>query len=374
MIYCIEGQKFPNQPRKLGRVLGPARNAGSAMWQWVLTAKGEVMPIQTLRALTPAEINNPSMKERMKAFDEFIRSKFGDSGSKAPPQPTDSYPEGEVDHGDLPPDDVIHEDGEIYEGLYSEDTYSMPEADDLSEYDVYIDAKVMLPKDGEHMQAARVIGQSRDKEGKTIGTFNQNPILNTKVYDVMFPDGSVSQYAANIIAENIYSQIDEAGYRYQLVECILDHKKDGRAVPKSEGYVISKNGNKTKRQTTKGWYFKVKWRDGTDSWVALKDLKESNPLQVAEYIQLAELMDEPAFAWWAELALKRRDRIIAGVASRSKKKTHKFGIEVPRDVRHALQLDKENNNTFWADAIRKEMSEVRVAFDIKDKDSRIEPG
>ena len=166
----------------------------------------------------------------------------------------------------------------------------MPEADDISEYNVYIDAEVMLPKDGEYMQAARVIGQSRDKEGKTIGTFNQNAILNTKVYDVMFPDGSVSQYAANIIAENIYSQIDEDGYRYQLLECILDHQKDGRAVPKSEGYVVSKNGNKARKQTTKGWYFKVKWRDGTDTWVALKDLKESNPLQVAEYVQLAALI------------------------------------------------------------------------------------
>ena len=374
VIYRVEGQKFPTQPRKLGRVLGPARNAGSAMSQWVLTAKGEVMPIQTLRALTPAEQNNPAMKERMTAYDNFIRSKFGDSANKAPPQPTDSYPEGDVDQGESPPDDVIHEDGEIYEGLYGEGTYSMPEADDISDYDVYIDAEVMLPKDGEHMQAARVIGQSRDKEGKTIGTFNQNPILNTKIYDVMFPDGSVSQYAANIIAENIYSQIDEDGYRYQLLESILDHRKDGRAIPKSEGYVVSKNGNKARKQTTKGWYFKVKWKDGTDSWVALKDLKESNPLQVAEYVQVAELIDEPAFAWWAELALKRRDKIIAGVASRSKKKTHKFGIEVPRDVRHALQLDKENNNTFWADAIRKEMSEVRVAFDIKERDSRIEPG
>ena len=190
----------------------------------------------------------------------------------------------------------------------------------------------------------------------------------------MFPDGSIFQYAANIIAENIYSQIDKEGYRYQLLECIMDHQKDGRAVPKSEGYDISKNGNKARNQTTKGWYFKVKWRNGTDSWLTLKDLKESNPLQVAEYVQLAEIMDEPTFAWWAEHALKRRDKIIAGIASRRKKKTHEFGIEAPRDVHHALQLDKENNNTFWADAIRKEMSEVRVAFDIKDKDSRIEPG
>ena len=33
VIYRVEGQKFPTQPWKLGRVLGPAKNAGSAMSQ-----------------------------------------------------------------------------------------------------------------------------------------------------------------------------------------------------------------------------------------------------------------------------------------------------------------------------------------------------
>ena len=42
------------------------------------------------------------------------------------------------------------------------------------------------------MQAARVIGQSRNKHGNTYGKYNQNPILNTKVYDVIFPDGSTA--------------------------------------------------------------------------------------------------------------------------------------------------------------------------------------
>ena len=136
MIYRVEEQKFPTQPIKLGQVLGPAKNAGSAMSQWVLTAKGEAMPTQTLRALTPAECNNLAVKEKMKAFDKFIRSKFGDSGNKAPPQSSDPYPESKLDHGNLPPDDVIHKDGEIYEGLYGEETYSMPNADDISYYDV----------------------------------------------------------------------------------------------------------------------------------------------------------------------------------------------------------------------------------------------
>jgi hypothetical protein len=46
------------------------------------------------------------------------------------------------------------------------------------------------------------------------------------------------------------------------------------------------------------------------------------------------------------------------------KRTHKFGIELPKTVNEALELDKKNGNTFWADAIAKEMKDVRVAFKI----------
>jgi hypothetical protein len=37
---------------------------------------------------------------------------------------------------------------------------------------------------------------------------------------------------------------------------------------------------------------------------------------------------------------------------------------VPKTVKEALKLDKKNGNTLWADAIAKEMKDVRVAFNI----------
>jgi len=37
---------------------------------------------------------------------------------------------------------------------------------------------------------------------------------------------------------------------------------------------------------------------------------------------------------------------------------------VPKTVQEALALDKKNGNTLWADAIAKEMKNVRVAFKI----------
>ncbi len=43
---------------------------------------------------------------------------------------------------------------------------------------------------------------------------------------------------------------------------------------------------------------------------------------------------------------------------------HKFGIELPKTVKEALELDKKNGNTFWADTIANEMKDVCAAFKI----------
>ena len=64
--------------------------------------------------------------------------------------------------------------------------------------------------------------------------------------------------------------------------------------------------------------------------------------------------------------MKKRDHIIAKVKSRFLKKSHKFGVEVPTSVEEAYILDQKNNNTLWCDAIKKEMSNVSVDFNILD--------
>ncbi len=41
---------------------------------------------------------------------------------------------------------------------------------------------------------------------------------------------------------------------------------------------------------------------------------------------------------------------------------HTFGIELPKTVKEAFELDKKNGNTLWADVIAKEMRDVPVAL------------
>jgi hypothetical protein len=40
---------------------------------------------------------------------------------------------------------------------------------------------------------------------------------------VQFPDGHVKEYAANALAENIYSQVDAEGIRHLLIDEIINH-------------------------------------------------------------------------------------------------------------------------------------------------------
>ena len=118
------------------------------------------------------------------------------------------------------------------------------------------------------------------------------------------------------------------------------------------------------RITTKGWKLLVEWDDGTSSWIPLKDINDSNPLEVAEYAQRSGIIQEPAFAWWCPHVIRKRDRVIKQVQHRMIKKNLKFGAKVPRSLKEALTFDQENGNTLWVDSIEKELKNVRVAFDL----------
>ena len=167
---------------------------------------------------------------------------------------------------------------------------------------------------------------------------NSNPILDTRTYEVEFPDGQKTEVAANIIAQNMYAQCDSEGNQYLLLAGIVDHKRNESAVNRDDMW-ITRGSNPLMRQTTKGWHLCVEWKDGTTSWERLADLKESNPIEVSEYAVAHNIDGEAAFAWWVPFTLKRRNHIIAAVNKRYHKRTHKFGIEVPKTYEDCVRID-----------------------------------
>jgi hypothetical protein len=97
--------------------------------------------------------------------------------------------------------------------------------------------------------------------------------------------------------------------------------------------------------------------------VAIKDMKNSYPVQVVDYAIANRINDEPAFAWWVPTVFKKRERILAKVKAKYWQRTHKFGIRIPKTVQQAQEIDKENGDTLWWDAILMEMRNVRPAFE-----------
>jgi hypothetical protein len=145
----------------------------------------------------------------------------------------------------------------------------------------------------------------------------------------------------------MYAQVDHEGNQFLLLDEIIDHHCDENAIRLDHKYVKSQSGQRLKK-TTEGWYLKVLWKEGSTTWETLRDLKESNPIEVAEYAVANDLSEEPAFAWWVPFTLKKRDKIVASIRTRAKhrKKDFKFGIELPRTIQRALQIDKETGMTF----------------------------
>jgi len=166
----------------------------------------------------------------------------------------------------------------------------MPEADLYSheDYDKYIASRVLLLQ----------------------GVANNNSIFDARLYQVQFPAGHVEEFSANVIAQNIYSQLDSEGHCYLMLEAIVNYKKDENAIPMEERFVVANNSKFHKRRTTQGWHLCIQWVDGSTSWEPLKDLKESFPVQVAESAYAHDLQDEAAFTWWVKDTLSKHNRII----------------------------------------------------------------
>jgi hypothetical protein len=106
-----------------------------------------------------------------------------------------------------------------------------------------LSAELLLP-DGDNMVKARVVKRAKGEDGNPIGLRHKNPLFDTREYTVEFGDGSTAEYTANIIAENLFSQVDSEGKQYMILGEIWDHKDDGRAILQSDGFTTSKNGNK----------------------------------------------------------------------------------------------------------------------------------
>jgi hypothetical protein len=110
--------------------------------------------------------------------------------------------------------------------------------------------------------------------------------------------------------------VDDEDNMFQLLDEIMDHKKDDTAIDIANGTVTTSSGNVKPKITTQGWQLLMLWKDKSTSWVKLKDLKAFNPVELAEYAVANWIAEEPAFKWWVSNTLRKRNHIISKVKKR----------------------------------------------------------
>ncbi|MGH3053654.1 MAG: reverse transcriptase domain-containing protein, partial [Gaiellaceae bacterium] len=125
----------------------------------------------------------------------------------------------------------------------------------------------------------------------------------------------------------------------------------------------------------------IKWNTGETTWEKLSMFRYDDPLAVAEYAMRKKLGTMRGFKWCKQF-LEERKMIVkyaikdfTATIRKSKRvlrelrdsgKRIQYGVEVPKNAKHALEMDKLNHNNLWKIAIKKEISEMEEhkVFDI----------
>jgi hypothetical protein len=263
-------------------------------------------------------------KAKVKDFEKKLREHLDDSNFIL--QGEDGIELKMLEDLDDDSNGAMVEDGitpmeEEYDGMIVEEC---PEANDKEVVDRYLNMELWMGAGTDDERWRQAIKHAKGIGGEPVGHAHANPFFNTREYEVEFTDGTIEQYAANMIANIMYTQVDNEGNMIQLLDEIMDHKKDDTVIDIANGTVNLASGNVKPKITTKDWQLLVLWKDKLTSWVKLKDLKASNPIELAEYAvvnQIAEV-SQHLNGGYPTLWLCKRNHIISKVKKKYRRMTH----------------------------------------------------
>ena len=359
--------------KRICRWIGPANLIGQAFCSYLLIETSDYIARSSVIPITAAELQTESTKEQMKKFTDAVESKIGNHRQAIfdPLSPSSIY--NNISKIEDDQDLDIPYGNELWESLPNDidEPY-------LAALDDYIGTHVVIPGTTEGVEPVLAVIKKRktDSDGNPLGTAHSNPILDTRIYQLEFPDGRLEEYSLNIIAEHLYAQVDDEGFDTGIFDSIIDFRRDDQvAITKDNGTFVTSQGLERPVITTKGWELLIRWRDKSTTWVPLSHAKESNPVEVAEFSYAHNLNNEPAFRWWVPHIMKKRSYLISKVKTRAQRKGNmKFGVIVPTTVKEAKELDAANNNTLWQDAIEKETKNAKIAFNFRPRGEAAPPG
>ena len=124
----------------------------------------------------------------------------------------------------------------------------------------------------------------------------------------------------------------------------------------------------------------VRWSTKEETWEPLDIIAVDDPVTCAKYAKENDLLELPGWKRFKRLASheKKFTRMLRQAHASKKKNATKyvFGVKTPRNYQEALAFDKANGNTFWVDATKKEMDQIKAYNTFKDtgKGARVPSG
>jgi len=125
---------------------------------------------------------------------------------------------------------------------------------------------------------------------------------------------------------NHYNKNEESNAELYSFKKILDHKKQ------------------------KGkWQLKILWSNDAETWEPMDVIKSTDPLTISRYAHEKQLYNLQQWKWTKKHHKNstRFIRVVRAFKAKLKRmfKKMKFGAEIPRNVKLALELDAQNGNT-----------------------------
>ena len=105
--------------------------------------------------------------------------------------------------------------------------------------------------------------------------------------------------------------------------------------------------------------FYIEGLHGITFWASMASLRQDTPVKLSQYIVNNDLPEEYNRQWAEDLIIKMISyQNSSSLLNCKSKKAHTqelYGVKVPKSVQQALQMDNDNGNNLWREAITKEI-------------------
>ena len=222
------------------------------MCYWIILSNGEFIARSTVIPIPNEDLCSDELKRRTEIFTTNLHLVIGSHEvpiEKNRPLEKDKYVI-DLDSND---------DGVVFPWESDLEDIPLHDENDKTQEDLdeYIGANVVMPgADGAEVLCS-IWERKRDANGRLIGARDDNPILDTRIFQVEYPDRHLEEFITNTIAEVLYSSVDNDRFDTGILREIVDHRKMDSAVRATDRFIITSSGQQKPVITTKGWELQV---------------------------------------------------------------------------------------------------------------------